>query len=560
MESHPKVMTVSYGTFACTLEGFDDPFTTMQLVAEYFRKLSAEDRYFGGEPLQPDANIIHRIAKDANPYKVDAEETEGGLTLRKADVVDAPDPVQAEPETPAAQDNTAAEGVTAVEDPAPLFTSQRVVAEPLPVFERSNTKDEAETGPEPEAMPEPEQEEDDDTFVAAAMFSSRRVDLTAAPNEPDMPAAELLAEENDSEEDAVEEFETPNVDPADLAPVDHLEEDLPPAAEHDEPLIQDADDVPAAEETLAVEEADIAASIAAAMPKTAVVERAPAQTDEDIQKEEEALERLLETTNTKLDTPETARKSNALERLKAAVAATEAERRLRTGVSSRGRTERPKPVDTAVDAAEFRKKITEARESEDVVSFSRPSTKSKTERPRGNFKTLILGLDQRVQPDAEGAAEPQAKKLEDPAADMSPPADEQKPARKIRILRPNHTDDPEPIDGWEDVSDDNVQDDVSSKNEGAFAKFAEKLGAASLYELMEASAAYLSLVEDEPRYSQNRIVSNISDYLAENAVSEDQMTRSFNRMMRDGRLLRVKSDRYTLSKSARSGFRDRLAG
>ncbi len=89
MDSHPKVMTVSYGTFSCTLDGFDDPFTTMQLVAEYFRKLSADDRYFGSEPLQPDASKLHQIAKVANPNRIDAEVTDNSVILRQADIIEA---------------------------------------------------------------------------------------------------------------------------------------------------------------------------------------------------------------------------------------------------------------------------------------------------------------------------------------------------------------------------------------------------------------------------------------------------------------------------------------
>ncbi len=492
-----KILTVSYGTFSCTLEGFDDPFNTMRSIAEYFRDLAAEDRFFGAEPPTPDVSHLHALAQHDNPRAVAAHIQDNGLRLTQADVETV---VDEDVQEPASAVSSAA---------APLVVAAAAtVAAAAPVVAAAVNAVAA-----PRATPMDEDEDDELAFLLDGIDDDKPLELddeddgnlfdveatepAPAPKpayDPRAAIAAKLAAARIAVDSQERRPRTPQVSDEDIAAaaaqsptralkrpdafrddLDSLNEGKSDLSDEDEAALlaelaslQDDGDAPKGKDGKALLESDL------------------------IEREEAALDRLLAKTNSKLTDGDVQQKRASLSHLKAAVAATMADRNANEDHGA----EEADP-DSAYRA--------------DLAKAVHPKPAAQ---PTPKPAPLVLVADR----DAKPAANLQARS--------------NAPVRPRRV--------------------DTAQQPRSRKeSDEGFAAYTDKMGAADLGEMMEAAAAYLNLVEGADSFTRPQVMHMVlRQERGKNFTREDSL-RSFDSLVRKGSIQKVDHGQFAIHEDSR---------
>ncbi|PWE32043.1 hypothetical protein DDZ14_12570 [Maritimibacter sp. 55A14] len=241
-------------------------------------------------------------------------------------------------------------------------------------------------------------------------------------------------------------------------------------------------------------------------------------TSDGAEDEDAALERLLETTNSKLRGVETTRKQNAFAQLKAAVAATWAERQLG------GTGKAANDADGATDA--YRADLAEA-----TAPAHAAAPQGEDEQPRAeNASPLVLVSEQRIDKDDEAD---EADKDDAVAAPSAAAPRRHRVTTEILVL------------------EDEAETEDALADSDSFQEFAERIGAGSLPELLEAAAAYTSHVEGRQRFSRAQVMSKIARLKAGEEFSREAGLRSFGKLLREGRIRRVQDGQFVITEDSR---------
>ena len=324
MHAPTKHLEVTYGSFACRIEGFDDPLPVMREVVEYFHALAGHDRFMDMDPQAPDLDTLEELTADAAGGPValsyDAENAQVSV-LREmiAPYADDAEVVAEEEEETAAEDGYD-EHVEEEEEEGSIFSE---------VFKAGHEVE--------------EEEEESSVFASEESFEDDSEEMYEEEAEAE---DEIIEEEDEESLDArlerirsvVHEYRPeshfaaePQQHARDDAEEDRPETGLNPLAARLADLARRKSELRIAATDAEGHEHGVMPAVGLHRPRSRGIETRP----KSLPDTDAAVSRILSRTVDALEDPEVKRHRDAIGEMRAAVAATEADREMGTRESSR---------------------------------------------------------------------------------------------------------------------------------------------------------------------------------------------------------------------------------
>ena len=611
MSETSKVLDVTYGTFSCRLEGFEDSVETMKTVVSFFHELAGHNRFMDMTPQAPDLDTLEELTSDqaGAPVSAEVDDVTQRVSLRVR-----------RPEAPAAEEQDDRPSLR-LPRPAASAASLRAFLrdeEEADAQAAAHDEDEAEELEDEAAAfddDEPDFEADDVTAEAEEEFDEDDDSLMAEPDTDEIVFADE-AEDLDAEED---ELDTNDSVAAKLQRIRAVVTPPAPAAASDDDAEEDADDAPApmgkgmnplamrlAELARRNNEEDAAESAAEEaeddddMSDAAYAEDDGYETEDydavaEADAEDEVAE--FEEDTTEEDEPE---ESDAL-MLGEADVPDEDEGEL--AAQTDDAEDMADPLDEEDDESEQHVSAIEA-----AIARRRENSSKRADLPGNVDETMNRMMSQAdahlnepegrrhrdafAQLKAAVAATEAARQLGDAGAQARDPGEafredldaheaeeadvvsrdisdevaaSPSPLRLVPAQRVSEDEDaaksadPAPAGGaTERLRRIASERESVGEKTGGFAEFAAQKGATELGDLLEAAAAYIAFVEGDDDFSRPQVMKKVQMASADEFSREDGL-RSFGRLLRQSKIIKLNNGRFQVSGNTRFRPDDKAA-
>ncbi len=540
MADFAKKLTVSFGAFSCTLSGFDDPFPVMRQVVDYFQQLSQTDPSFGAHPERPDTEELRRIAEKTSGLTVGAEMHGDEVILSSAEEED----VEAFAEEPSVEQSVGVENTAEIDPSNETAVAHQPAAEEIQattmLCETADDLDRGELGSgESVANADaPTEQPNQDAFF-------EQIDITDFDDEvfdnidaEDIYAPTPLVANNTLPTEQPQVKETYAEEGVRFEDADTSTEDQPSETIAETPAVE-ANPLEVWEAEFEAEDPTTDLEVPAELDAVPFVEDNKVDDndlsfDEHVAAEKKALERILAATKTtpELD-PENPLTSVAQE--------------IATPNTAPDQRELPTQTNYANETMTLGFGNEVSLDATRDISSDTVDVRAKPDPAKAMAAMGVFGeeSDEDFDWEAELPTETSHKADTQPETEVAPllltPSDQ--------VAQPTE---PAISGATVDFNQEDPRDDLR--------KFASATGAASLTELLDASAAYSTLVRGRPSFSRGEVLDLLDQFSDEDGFSQEARIKTFGSLLRGGRIQPIDNGKYEMTNDALSEYQAKRTG